>query len=401
MSDCVICLCDFENGRKYTCCDHRCMEYVCMDCLTRYLEISAEENTLPTCPREGCKGVFDEPCIPESLVKNYRKLLHKHYVLVKTADILQAKKLKASLEILREEKSKFLIDSMPKAVAKVANLVFKTKINKVRKDQAKRGTGRILRTCINLVCNGFLNEKFICQKCNTEFCKSCEEKKDDHHVCDENAVKSVAMVAEMTSCPSCNVKIEKGEGCMAMTCAVCKTDFWYNTGEKSEFGNHNQSKEVKLRNIVRISEEYAGKIPAEYMERIQNIEKEVENPIEDPLRLRGDSGLLKLREFSDNYSKIVRSNLRISTALETLFAIEKILKTQSDMTKLDEILAEKRVSSNVVLSRDGSFLVLDHTTIFENVYKAGETLKIPPNEIRKAIEIGGGMCADLFWEYVE
>ena len=135
MSYCIICFSDFEDGKKYKCTDLQCTEHLCLECVKRYIEISEQENTLPTCPREKCTGVFDERAIPKELKDQFQRLLYKHYTLVKKGEISEFNKAKALREILKEEKMKFLLDTMPEAVKIVAQVAFASRLKKIKKIQ--------------------------------------------------------------------------------------------------------------------------------------------------------------------------------------------------------------------------------------------------------------------------
>jgi hypothetical protein len=406
MSNCIICFSDFEDGKKYKCTDLQCTEHLCLECIKRYIEISEQENTLPTCPREKCTGVFDERAIPKELKDQFQRLLYKHYTLVKKGEISEFNKAKALREILKEEKMKFLSDTMPEAVKIVAQVAFASRLKKIKKIQEGRDSGRVSRTCINLVCNGFLDENFKCAKCKTTFCKECEEEKSEDHTCDKDTVESVKAVNNMVSCPSCKTKIEKAEGCMAITCAVCKTNFWYNTGEKGEAGNHGKYVPVILKNSVSLSTEYRDKIPPEYLSYIQDLERQVVNSRDSALRqsidgmvLRGNASLPK---FSDTYSDMVREEAAVSLATKKLVAAEKVLQKCEPgyEEKITTIFSDgRKISAARVISSDPKFVFLDAPTVFDNMVEAMSKMKISANDVRKAIEHNSGIHRGFHWSY--
>lgn len=415
MTNCLICLTDFDDGEKFTCCDSTCMEYVCVECIKLYVDVSERENSLLACPRQSCKGVFDEKCIPRSLVDTYRKLLYSHYQLVKSADITESRKQQLVIEIVRKEKTKFLVESLPKAVSTVAAILFKNRITKVKKQQKERELGRISRTCINLVCNGFLNENYTCSICYTKFCKLCEETKEDDHVCDDHIAESVKFINSMVKCPTCSVPIQKSEGCMAMTCAVCQTHFWYNTGEKSDVGNHGQSVPVNARTTERVSAEYQHFLPPSCCIKIRALESQIKDVDDDRLvdmmlrRERNSESekvpLMKfLHRFSETYSDIVRTKLNNATVIKKLSLIENMLKARREgyLDKILTLLDDKRVSCSYFKRDDKNGLVtylLHGTKSFAGIYEASEEMRVTANEIRKSIELGDGIYEGLFWEY--
>ena len=404
--NCLICLSDFDDGKKFTCCDTRCTEYICFDCLKRYIEISDQENSLPTCPREKCEGVYDEETIDKSLVGQFRNLLIKHYRLVKKSDVDDLKKRREIVKIIKDEKMKFLIDSMPFAIKKVAQIAFMVRLSKIKKVQYGRDSGRVLRTCITLVCNGFLNENFKCSKCSTVFCKECEEEKQDDHVCNESTVQSVKAVNKMVCCPSCKTKIEKAEGCMAITCAVCKTNFWYNTGEKGASGNHGKYNDVVLRKSISLTEEYREFIPPDYIDAICEMEHYVTDErqntssVIDKMLIRPDE--ISPSKFSKLYSEMVRENIKFSITSKKLILIEKILKKREPGYE-NEIIEMfgymRRISASRVITNDSTFLFLDSPEFFANLSIGAKKLKVDAMDVKRQMELGDGIHNGFFWSY--
>ena len=409
MSNCIICFSDFERGKKYKCCNPECTEYICIDCLKRYLEIAHQENSLPTCPREKCTGVFDEQTIPKELVDMFHELLWNHFLLVKKGDISEARKSDVLRDILKEEKMKFMVESMPEAVKIVANIAFMGRLRKIRKVQSGRYKDRISRTCINLVCNGFLDETFKCSKCNIVFCKECEAEKTEEHVCNKDNVESVKTVNAMVSCPSCKTKIEKAEGCMAITCAVCHTNFWYNTGEKGDHGNHGQFIDVRLKETLKVSVEYKDRIPGEYIAYIRELEMLLVNSQEKKWKDQFDGmllrGLVNHHKFSGLYSDIVRSEIRDVMVAKKLAMLEKIL-LKSEPGYEDQIKQlfheERKVAVACVIASDKSCIIIDENpTIFDNMIAAMNKMKISSIDVRKAMEHNSGVYNGFHWSFVD
>jgi hypothetical protein len=407
MSNCIICLVDFEKNKKFKCCNPECAEAICLECVQRYIEISSQENSIPTCPRDQCPGIFDEKTLPESLVPMFQTLLYNHLFLTKKGEISDFKKSQAIVEILREEKKKFIVESMPVAIKFVAGLVFGARLRKVTTIQKGRTNNRVSRTCINLVCNGFLDDNFKCAKCGVVFCKDCEEQKSDDHVCKSENVESLTLLNSMTKCPGCKTHIEKSDGCMAMTCAVCKTNFWYNTGEKGAHGNHGQYKHVIIKDS-KLTIQYKDKIPAEYIKYISDLERFVvttdivkNNDALDRLILR-ESKNLEL--ISSTYSKMVRDEISYRIFAKKLATIEKILKFSDPdyEEQLKKVFAEDRkiIVSKIIIN-DGKTIIIEDTpsNVFDNIVEAINKMKVSSIEIRKAIETNHGIYNSFHWSY--
>ena len=411
MSNCIICFSDFTE-KRYKCCDPRCMEYLCQDCIKRYIEISDEENRLPTCPRDSCKGVFDEQCIDKELIPMFRKLLYKYYRVSKTPEINDAHRQKAVHGVLKDEKMKFILENMPKAVLKVASIVHAYKLKKVKKSQMAREKGRVSRTCINLVCNGFLGDDFKCLKCETIFCKKCEDVMEDDHICKTEDIESLKTINALVSCPSCGVKIEKSEGCMAMTCAVCNQNFWYSTGEKGDQGNHGAFKKVRTDLTRRLTLTYRDVIPDNCLALIREIETqmEVNDDSEQTLAnilIRNDGKEIKesdLATFSQKYSKIVRMMITQNIAAKKLKILEKILQ-KLDEGYQKEIEAVLDFNKPVIRARIFdknkriNLILIEDVEEYESLEIAAIKLKLDANDIKKAIEIGDGIYNRYYWYY--
>lgn len=92
-------------------------------------------------------------------------------------------------------------------------------------------------------CNGFINNKFICELCGSKYCKDCFmiiDKSSGEHNCKESDLLSAREILKTTKpCPKCASRIFKISGCSQMFCTNCHIGFDYNTGEiiKSNFHN--------------------------------------------------------------------------------------------------------------------------------------------------------------------
>lgn len=105
------------------------------------------------------------------------------------------------------------------------HLRFKIK-NKNATDKPK-----FVKACPSEYCRGFLNEKFGCGLCKTQFCDKCHGKKEDQHICNKDDVATVSFMAKDTKpCPKCGEGIYKIDGCDQMWCPCCHTAFSWRTG---------------------------------------------------------------------------------------------------------------------------------------------------------------------------
>ena len=96
----------------------------------------------------------------------------------------------------------------------------------------KKGNVKYIMKCAAESCNGYLNEDALCEQCETQYCKKCEEVKAEGHECKKENVESVKLKYKNSKpCPNpnCGVPIFKTHGCSQMWCTACHTVFDWNT----------------------------------------------------------------------------------------------------------------------------------------------------------------------------
>ena len=102
------------------------------------------------------------------------------------------------------------------------------------------GPTKFVRKCPCEECKGFLNEEYFCGLCSTTFCKHCNDKLLDDHVCDPQVVKTMKLLnKDSKSCPKCGTVIHKTSGCSQMWCINCHTAFDWRSGEIATGRIHN------------------------------------------------------------------------------------------------------------------------------------------------------------------
>lgn len=265
MSDCLICFCPIEeNEQSYGCSNDKCVTQICEDCLVNYINHSFDKKLIPKCINDNCKSYYTISCLKNLSNDNKKKYYNcclKFFIDEKGDDVKNDLEEKVIIERLRKEKIKFIKDRFPKAIALVVDSTFTNKLNKLEKAKKKKIQDEISkskRLCMNLFCNGHLNDDFICMTCSTEFCKTCEVKLTKNHKCDTNVIDSLNMIKNMVKCPNCYLPIEKSQGCNFMTCANCNTNFCYSDGTVSAAGNHGQNTAVVLHEKYRLTDIYHG-----------------------------------------------------------------------------------------------------------------------------------------------
>lgn len=248
---CLVCM---DLCKEFIRCINKdCLNLICKDCMKEYLIFCKKEiNLLPKC--------FNKNCNSEFLYKNLKntEYINIYYDILynylkkdrKFEDILNELKLR---DKFRKERIEFLNKKIPISINKIINICLKDKLKKIDRDNKyifEKINKKIDKKCINLYCNnGILyfniNNHYQCNLCDTIFCEKCEKRIDDKHICKEEEIKSIELVNSFIKCPKCKLPIEKSKGCSEMTCANCKTNFDYNTGNQIIYGNtHN--KDIKL-----------------------------------------------------------------------------------------------------------------------------------------------------------
>lgn len=101
----------------------------------------------------------------------------------------------------------------------------------------ENGKNKFYGFCPNK-CDGYIDSENFCDKCEIEVCGVCKEVNSINHKCNLNNVKSVCIIDKnYKKCPSCNINIEKVDGCNEMVCAKCDVKFNWRTLEL--YGNEN------------------------------------------------------------------------------------------------------------------------------------------------------------------
>lgn len=384
MPKCAIC---FENIEKngVRCTDPNCITFVCSDCINQYVNIVSIDNSKLSCPRTDCTGEYDEKSLKNQsneCKKLYRNYIIKYFLNTHGEAVNKLIAKKNTFEKMHEERRRFYAENLPKAVRKVAEIAFKSRLSKVKKEQVETNVeSTYTRKCFNLFCNGFLSEELTCSKCTVSFCKLCECMKNANHECDKDIVENVKYIASLTVCPKCKTPIEKGIGCMAMTCAVCFTNFWYNSGEKSEFGNHNQSKKVTINDSQLSNTHFKIFSDLGILGNIRLLEHEYKKQPLDQLNKYSalfcvglDINDKNRQEFSRLYSDFARHSINNVTIGKKLGEIENLITKKPDDwdNKIKMLVSDQPVVISRVISRSVGFVVVDYEKTAKSMDEALE-----------------------------
>lgn len=241
MQECSICFSPILETIK--CRNRSCTSVSCPECVQSYLGYSLADNIIPKCPNPTCghyylySDLIDYPELIEIYVKCvFQELLGQHGD--KARKLVEIDNNLANIRKVRED---FLRERFPKGIYYTATIIMPTKLKRLNKQLAERIKAQAIqsnRICMNLTCNGCLNENFSCMSCGTVFCKECETVKGPSHTCKPGDLESIKAIKEMIHCPNCHLPIIRSDGCNNMTCAHCKQNFLYDTGNAGGSGAH-------------------------------------------------------------------------------------------------------------------------------------------------------------------
>jgi len=155
------------------------------------------------------------------------------------------------MENIIQERKTFVEEMCAPAIATIIKLAYGDKLKKVEKNNTIFAE-RILNSkrCLNFVCKGVLETKggiYVCNACKETFCTQCEKESQAYHVCKPEDVASMEEINAMVKCPKCALPVVKSNGCNAITCAICRTNFDYISGQKQGSGNHTNDAAITLR----------------------------------------------------------------------------------------------------------------------------------------------------------
>jgi hypothetical protein len=255
MTDCDICCEEFNNStrKSITCPNASCNLNSCKTCIKTYLLNTADKPHCMKCKHSWDRG-FNVKHLKQGWIEgDYKK--HRKEILFQiekarlpeTVPFVQAKRTLTQKEISLS-KQRDLVNTLRDQLQaaqneeyRMRNEIKRIKNGGIATDKEKKV---FMRRCCVEECKGFLSAAWKCGVCEIFSCKNClapiGEKKDDEHVCNENAVKTAALLKKETrNCPSCAVTIYKISGCDQMWCTQCHIAFSWRTGLKVTGTIHN------------------------------------------------------------------------------------------------------------------------------------------------------------------
>ena len=245
--------CFEEIDKSIRCSNPECSISICYPCFEMYININLKESNIPKCISKNCgiHYVLKNFKREEQFYEKYIECCIK-YLMLSSEDKIQKKiNMKNEIENIRKDRNIFIENRFPKAISYTANRFFKKKMIELEKSIRKKieeEDQKLQRKCMRIVCNGYIDDKFFCKTCLTQFCEKCEKIKNKNHECKKENIESINYIKNMIRCPKCSVGIEKSEGCDLMRCTNCKTNFTYSDGKFGGMGNsHNENLNEKIR----------------------------------------------------------------------------------------------------------------------------------------------------------
>ncbi|QHR78481.1 hypothetical protein KM759_gp079 [Lymphocystis disease virus 4] len=227
VSECAYCL---DTNIHFTVrCQLECQITICLECLQKSTDIAVENNNYPVCD---CGSHYNLNKITEPILMP---------CYLKFADKLKKpiEEKNTQIETMAVMKKVNWLQTIPPVYKNFIEEFFYTKLHNLCVAQAKQELSQTMESdlkCPFSYCPGTL-EGDQCKICGRTMCLTCRLEKTAFHECKQEDVESVILLNNMISCPKCKTKIHKIDRCNNMTCAICKTNFLYDTGKKTTFGS--------------------------------------------------------------------------------------------------------------------------------------------------------------------
>lgn len=338
--ECAICY-NNEDSHCINC--KSCNSNVCRDCMREYITHALNDlNITPFCPN--CKNEY----LYDSFLPGRTRSLYVTFLwnyIKRNDSITFTKKLSTDdvISQIRREKLNFL-NEMPPCIKLMTELIFRKEYNEVVNINMKIVDERIAklekelnpenntkRRCLSGICSSgrlSTNERgdYSCNSCFSNFCSKCEKKIYQNHVCNEEDLISIAEISKLPKCPNCNVHVEKIDGCNNITCAYCKTNFDYISGQISEYGNH-ETYTATYNTTYNLTRELKGKYSKQILDMIEKFENDKEtlsyNDLQPFFEIENPTDRNRIEMFKI-YTKIKQTMARIKIHNEKLLQIRKL-----------------------------------------------------------------------------
>ncbi len=249
--DCSICCEKFNNSNhlKVECKGCDTPEAACRTCCKTYI-LNANSDAMCMF----CKTPWEREFMINNLTKKFvdtdLKKYNEHLFMERQVsllpdtqkDAIKEKKMrdlrKRNEEVLKEKDRLKTLAAEQDAISRAYIL----ELSRLQYGTSTEDTSTVNFTlkCCASECNGFLDDKYHCSMCETDYCRMCMEIKEEGHVCNEETKATVQAIRRQAKpCPGCGEMISKIDGCDQMWCISCHIQFSWRTGQQMQGYNHN------------------------------------------------------------------------------------------------------------------------------------------------------------------
>lgn len=233
---CSICCDDYNKSTREKICCGYCDFAACRTCCETYI---LSEN-IPKCMNTTCAKEWSRKFIREKFTNVFINTRFKNHLEELLFD--QEKALLPATQPIIEEKIRK--DNIKKEMSALDTLIQDLYVQKRQLERnlyinsienSSKKVSNYVRACSSEGCRGFLSSQWKCGICEKWTCPECHELKgfdrDCEHTCNPELVETAKLLAKDTkSCPKCQTKIFKIDGCDQMWCTQCHTAFSWKTG---------------------------------------------------------------------------------------------------------------------------------------------------------------------------
>ena len=271
--------------KPITCIDKDCGYKCCIECFESYI-LNLANPTVIKCPNMLFKNGKLSPCtitytsnfllhyIPKTFFnRELASKIGEYYLNIETSllpstqdEAVRVKKQRQIADLRYEvrihnaerrkmkgrEERKLKIQIINGLKAEIVRLQAEVDLSSSHEGQPKGKKKKVIKiSCCVPDCAGFIDNKYVCEICDTKMCKDCHQVKGEAHECKEEDVENIKYIKQLkcTPCPRCRIDISRIDGCPYMWCTSCNIGFDYNTGEEVTGRNDNpHQNEYMLRN---------------------------------------------------------------------------------------------------------------------------------------------------------
>lgn len=300
---CSLC---FDKATVYVSCKgFSCNTLTCKDCMEHWIDMCFEQlNGMPSCGGCSCEIMYSQIkfIVSPQHVRKYEKMC--------TTALEYAKSNKPPPnqrninDAIRDSVKKKVEKLLPPALARLLDITsIAKKVPIVSYKDHTAVNACQFRACVTFTCKGRMRvnseDAVSCDVCGISVCTKCDGVKSDSHVCKDEEVKSVELLAGYTKCPKCAFATERIDGCVFVTCPICKSKFDSKTGAFTSQGNHDQLR-LTLRQDYRLSELGTSESAKQELDKIQALKRTFQTASKQPPVIYEHIKLLEMYNKSIN-----------------------------------------------------------------------------------------------------